>query len=339
MSTLADLASRYRWELMLLVGIPFIERMIRWLLPHILGNFDLSLEYWSCPPDYYCLPSYVSPFLNTSLYLLGFFYFYVRRTDRTTLTLLWAFVFVSEAVTAAVYLPGSIVDFEQTRELWWAWWSGANWPQEWWKTFLTDLPQMMVWLWFARRASRIGFNHALVFIGVAIVFNSTPQYLVHLVFRLLEDPAVVWWDLAVLAVAVTLFAAWVLMRLDVPMEKHEGDIERWIGSWDISTDGAKLRSLALRVLPRFDPARGISKELLVALLGLNLLLYAYPELRIGIGQGFMTMVLIAYRPLWMFIVILLAYAVRVDETTEPTAKPTKPFLYPSYHSQEKPPTS
>ena len=227
---------------MLLVGIPFIERTIRWLLPHILGNFDLSLEYWSCPPDYYCLPGYVSPFLNTSLYLLGFFYFYVRRTGRTTLTLLWAFVFVSEAVTEAVYLPSSIFDFEQTRELWWAWWSGASWPEEWWKTFLTDIPQMMVWLWFARRASRTGFNHALVFIGVAIALNSTPQYLAHIVFTLLGDSPVVRWDLAVLALALTLFAAWVLIRLDLPREKHEGDIERWIGSCDIPIIGAKLRS-------------------------------------------------------------------------------------------------
>ena len=325
MTTLTDLASRYRWELMLLIGIPLIERTSWWLLPHILGNFNLSLDFWSCPPDYYCLPRYVSPFLNISLYLLGFFYFHVRRTGRTTLTLLWAIVFVSEAVATAVYLPGNFIDPEQTIELWWAWWSGASWPQEWWKSFLSDLPQMMVWLWFARQASRTGSNYALVFIGVAIAFNSTPQYVPHLVFTLLEDRAVVWWDFAVLALAVTLFAAWVLLRLDMPKGKHDTDLERWIGSWDIPIIGARLRSLALRILPRFDPARGISKELLVALFGLNLLLYAYPHLGIGIGQNFITMVAIAYRPLWMVIVILLAYAVHVDQpperpaTTEPTA--------------------
>ena len=324
---------------MLLVGIPFIERTILWLLPHVLGNFNLSLDYWSCPPDYYCLPRYVSPFLNISLYLLGFFYFHVRRTGRTTLTLLWAFLFVSEAVTAAVYLPSSIVDFEQTRELWWAWWSGASWPQEWWKTFLTDLPQIMVWLWFARRASRTGFNHALVFIGVAIALNSTPQYLAHIVFTLLGDSPVVRWDLAVLALALTLFAAWVLIRLDLPREMHEGDIERWIGSWNIPVVGVSLRRLAVRVMPRFDPARGISKELLVALFGLNFMLYAFPDLRIAIVQDFWTTVLIAYRPLWMFIVILLAYVIRVDETTERKAKPPKPFLSPRHVSQEKHPTS
>jgi len=290
---------------MLVIGIPFIERTFWWLLPHTLGNFNLSLDYWSCPPDYYCLPLYVSPFLNISLYLLGFFYFRVRRTGRTTLTLLWAFVFVSEAVTAAVYLPGYFVDFEQKNELWWAWWSGASWPKEWWKTFLTDLPQMVVWLWFARRASRTGFNHALVFIGVAIAINSAPPYVPRLVITLLEERAVGWWDLAVLALAVTLFAAWVLVRLDVLKEKHDTDLERWIGSWDIPVIGARLRCLALRVLPRFDPAKGISKELLVALFGLNLLLYASPYWGIEIGQYFVTVVVIAYKPLWMVLVILL----------------------------------
>ncbi len=316
MATLTQLVSRYRWELMLIVGIPLIERTILWFLPHILGNFNLSLDYWSCPPDYNCLPRYVSPFLNTSLYLLGFFYFHVRRTGRTTLILLWAFVFVSEAVATAVYLPSNFIDPEQTNELWWAWWSGASWPQEWWKLFLSDLPQMMVWLWFARRASMAGFNHALVFIGVAIAINSTPQYLVNLVFTLLEKGAVIWWDFAVLALAVTLFAVWILLRLDLPKQKHETDIERWIGSWDIPFYGAALRRLAVRILPRFDPARGISKELLPALIGLNLLLYAYPHFRLGFVQELMNMVVIAYWPLWMVIVILLAYAVRLDEPTE-----------------------
>ena len=43
MPTLTHLASRYRWELMLLVGIPFINYMSRWLLIKILVNFNLSL--------------------------------------------------------------------------------------------------------------------------------------------------------------------------------------------------------------------------------------------------------------------------------------------------------
>ena len=51
MTTLTDLASRYRWELMLLIGIPLIERTSWWLLPHILGNFNITFDVWSLP-DY-----------------------------------------------------------------------------------------------------------------------------------------------------------------------------------------------------------------------------------------------------------------------------------------------
>ena len=331
MTTLTDLASRYRWELMLLIGIPLIERTSWWLLPHILGNFNLSLAVWPCPPDYSCLPRYVSLFLNISLYLLGFFFFHVRRMGRTTLSLLWAFVFVNEAVTTAVYLPSNFIDPEQALELWWAWWSGAVWPQEWWKLFVSDLPQMMVWVWFARRASRTGFNHALVFIGLAIAFSSTNQNVPNLVFALLEDRAVSW-DFTALGLAGNLFALWVLLRLGVAREKHEPDIERWVGSWDIPVFGAALRRLAVRVLPLFDPARGISKELLVALFALNWLQSAYLSLRgwvvydleLAIFIEAIVVPVFVYWPLWTVLVILLAYGVRVRQprerpaTTEPT---------------------
>ena len=341
MATLTDLASRYRWELMLLVGIPLIERTTLWLLPHILGNFNLSLDYWSCPPDYYCLPFYISPFLNISLYLLGFFYFHVRRTDRTTLTLLWAFAFVSEAVGQATYLLLTVDYLEQlsTIEI-----SDTDWD---WHLGLVFLPTTMVLVWFARQASRTSFNHALVFIGVAIALNSSSLYVPGIVFTLLEDWAVVWWDFAVLALAVTLFAIWVLSRLDLPREKHEADIERWISSWNIPVVSVPLRRLAVRILPRFDPARGISKELLAVLFGLYLLPLVYFQLRSWVfyrfDSGFpivLEVVSILYTPLLTVIVILLAYAVRVRQppegpgTINPTAKPTKPFLSPSYGSEE-----
>ena len=318
---------------MLLIGIPLIERTSWWLLPHILGNFNLSLAVWPCPPDYSCLPRYVSLFLNISLYLLGFFYFHVRRMGRTTLSLLWAFVFVNEAVTTAVYLPSNFIDPEQALELWWAWWSGAVWPQEWWKLFVLDLPQMMVWVWFARQASRTGFNHALVFIALAIAFSSTNQNVPNLVFALLEDRAVSW-DFTALGLAGNLFALWVLLRLGVAREKHETDIERWVGSWDIPVFGAALRRLAVRVLPLFaDPARGISKELLVALFALNWLQSAYLSLRgwvvydleLAIFIEAIVVPVFVYWPLWTVLVILLAYAVRVRQpperpsTIEPTA--------------------
>ena len=190
----------------------------------------------------------------------------------------------------------------------------------------------MVLVWFARQASRISFSHALVLIGLAIAPATFQNDNVpNLVFARFEDRAAAW-DLGAFALVVMLFAVWVLSRLDVPREKHETDIERWIGSWDIPVFGAALRRLAVRVLPLFDPARGISKELLVALFGLNWLLHAYLSLRSWVVYDFelatftvTTVVAIVYTPLWTVLVILLAYAVRVRQpperpaTTEPTA--------------------
>ena len=198
--------------------------------------------------------------------------------------------------------------------------------------FVSDLPQMMVWVWFARQASRTGFNHALVFIGLAIAFSSTNQNVPNLVFALLEDRAVSW-DFTALGLAGNLFALWVLLRLGVAREKHETDIERWVGSWDIPVFGAALRRLAVRVLPLFDPARGISKELLVALFALNWLQSAYLSLRgwvvydleLAIFIEAIVVPVFVYWPLWTVLVILLAYGVRVRQprerpaTTEPTA--------------------
>ena len=322
---------------MLLIGIPLIERTSWWLLPHILGNFNLSLAVWPCPPDYSCLPRYVSLFLNISLYLLGFFYFHVRRMGRTTLSLLWAFAFVSEAVTTAVWLPSNLIDHEWWLEVssapWWVWWVyTGNWWRSWWNTVVPVIPQIMVLVWFARQASRISFGHALVFIGLAIAFSSTG---LRAPIGILGSLRVGYWDFVIMALVVMLFAVWVLSRLDVPREKHETDIERWIGSWDIPVFdipvfGAALRRLAVRVLPRFDPVRGISKELLVALFGLNCLLNAFVRLRYSIGVDFETAILvirdslvysIVFWPLSVALVILLAYAVRVRQPPSPPSAP------------------
>ena len=305
MATLTQLASRYRWELMLLVGIPFVEWTIWWLLPHILANFNVTFEVW------FSL-ILIRPFLNISLLILGLFYFQVRRLGRTTLSLLWVFSIVYEAVETTTYLLLDVSDLGQwpAIEI-----SGSGWT---WHMSLEFLPATIVLVWFARQASRISFNHALVLIGLATVLGGSGLLMPNLIFARFLGEQVAWY-LVFIVLALMLFAVWVLSRLDVTREPHETDIERWIGRWDIPVFGVPLRRLALRILPRFDPARGISKELLVALFGLNLLLYAYPYLGIGIGQNFMSIVVIAYWPLRMVIVILLAYAVRVRQPPELSA--------------------
>ena len=338
MATLTQLASRYRWELMLLVGIPFIERTIWWLLRHILANFNVTFEVWS-------LPSLISPFLNISLLILGLFYFQVRRLGRTTLSLLWVFSIVYEAVETTTYLLLDVSDLGQwpAIEI-----SGSGWT---WHFGFEFLPTTIVLVWFARQASKISFGHALVLIGLATPGYVSSMIISSLVFARFEDRAVAW-DFAAFALLFTLFAIWVLSRLSLPREKYEADIERWIGSWSIPVVSVPLRSLALRVLPLFDPARGISKELLVVLFVLHFLPQVYLELRIWSVYGFdsplpiaIQVVTFAFLPLWIVLVILLAYAVRVRQPTDgpgtinPTAKPTKPFLSPRYGSQEEHPIS
>ena len=308
---------------MLLVGIPFINYMSRWLLITILANFDLSLADWFCPSGLNCSPDYVPTFFSIWLpLLLGFlYYFHVRRIRRTTLSLLWAYAIVITAYGTAISLLFAGMDPE--------WWFRAPWT--WWNEGQTFI-HLTILMWFARQASKISFSHALVLIGLVNFLFGFGLVMHNLVFALLEDrPGA--FDIAVVAILVTLFALWVLLRLDVPREKHEPDIECWIGSWDIPVFGSAVRRLAVRILPRFDPARGITKELIVALFGLNWLLHAFWSLRLWIGQDFeianfikgTVVPVFVYWPLWMVLVILLAYGVRVRQprerpaTTEPTA--------------------
>ena len=323
MPTLTHLASRYRWELMLLVGIPFINYMSRWLLLKILVNFNLSLADWFCPSGLNCSPDYVPTFFSIWLpLLLGFlYYFHVRRIRRTTLSLLWAYAIVITAYGTAISLLFAGMDPE--------WWFRAPWS--WWNEGQTFI-QLTILMWFARQASKISFSHALVLIGLANFLFDFGLVMPNLVFALLEARMGAF-DIAAFAILVTLFAVWVLSRVDVSRDKHVTDIERWIGSWDIPVFGAAQRRLAVRVLSRFDPARGISKELLVALFALNWLQSAYLSLRgwvvydleLAIFIEAIVVPVFVYWPLWTVLVILLAYAVRVRQpperptTTEPTA--------------------
>lgn len=305
MQPLVHLASRYRWELMLFIGIPLVEQASWWLLPHVLGNFNTTFDVDS-------LPSYIAPFLNLSLVFLCLLYVRVRRLGRTALSLMWAFAFVYEAVATTTYLVFDVTDSER--------WSVVS--TSWWSIGVAFLLSTLVLVWFARQASRISFNHALVLIGLAFALDGSGLLMPNLIFARFLDGQVAW-DLVFIVLALKLFAVWVLSRLEVPTESHEMDIERWIGRWDIPTFGVPLRRLAVRVLPRFDPARSISKELVLTLFGLNWLLHIYVTLWSLIVQDHETPLIfvfsvpgIMFWPLYIVLVIVLAYAVRVRESPE-----------------------
>ena len=293
MQPLVHLASRYRWELMLFIGIPLVEQASWWLLTHALGNFNITFDVDS-------LPSYIAPFLNLSLVLLCLLYFRVRRLGRSTLSLLWTLAFVYEAVATAIYLVFDMADSER--------WSVVS--MSWWSIGVAFLPSTLVLVWFARQASRISFNHALVLIGLAFALDGSGLLMPNLIRAGFEGRQVAW-DLVFIVLALNLFAVWVLSRLEVPTESHETDIERWIGRWDIPIFGVPLRRLAVRVLPRFDPARGISKELVLTLFGLNWLLHIYMTLWSFIAQDHETALIFVFSvpgimlwPLYIALVIV-----------------------------------
>lgn len=339
---------------MLLVGIPIAEHTSWWLLPHILGNFNLTFDIWALPP-------LLRPFLNVSLILLAVFYFHVRRTGRAILTLLWAFSFVSEAVVIVASPYTYLSDPDQIWEFSESWWIGWEVSVGWWSIDVAYLQSILltilVLVWFARQASKISFGHALLLIGLATsgyaYTLNVPEMIAQIsVLAWFEDKAT-FWDLAAFALVVTLFAVWVLSRLAVPKEKHKTDIKRWIRNLNIPAFSAALGRLAIRVLPRFDPARGISKDLLLALYGSYWILSIYATLGFSITLDFDIANFVQYQLATLFVFwllnvavpILLAYAVRVRQPTEcpgtiePTARPTKPFPCPSYGSPEKPPIS
>ena len=93
MSTLSDLASRYRWELMLVLVIPFVSGVIELLLivplialDTLLGANTITLK----------LLSIVQPIL------LAIFYFRVRALGRSMLTLAWSYSLIILATSAVI---------------------------------------------------------------------------------------------------------------------------------------------------------------------------------------------------------------------------------------------
>ena len=110
---------------MLLVGIPVIIYMSRWLLIKILANFNLSLADWFCRPYFSCGPDYVPSFFSIWLpLLLGFlYYFHVRRIRRNTLSLLWAYAIVFTAYGTASSLLLEGMDPEWRFRAPWTWWN------------------------------------------------------------------------------------------------------------------------------------------------------------------------------------------------------------------------
>ena len=208
MSTLTHLASRYRWELMLVLVIPFVSGVIGLLLivPLIALDALLDANILTLMPL-----SIVQPIL------LAIFYFRVRALGRTMLTLAWSYSLIILA-TNAVTDPAFEFFYEEGwfREhvfYWGLWGLGTE-----------VLIPIIVLVWFARRASIISFKHALMLIALSTALNGSGILMPFVPFPTL-DGWIFSWETAILNAVLKLFAVWVLARLDTADDPVSMDTE------------------------------------------------------------------------------------------------------------------
>ena len=203
MASIAGMAIRYRWGVLLFIGIPFIVWVasLLSLLWHPAFGVDFPNLFFSW-------------FIHSlTPLLLGVCYLRVQSFRRPTLKLVWGYAFVA----ALVGLCFDIAAFAAYRSPGVDWW----WRPGWWTTGVEMLALMIVLVWFAERASRVSFRHALLLIGLttALVFPDIPIALVS------ESTAegwsvswrVEWWvsgPILLLGVSLLLLATWLVIHAD-----------------------------------------------------------------------------------------------------------------------------
>ena len=203
MPSIAGIATRYRWELLLFIGIPIIVSAVSLLFMWRSLVFGVDL-----------FDPLSLPFRWLTPILLGVFYVRVRSLGRPILKLVWGYAFVAATVGRAVDLSLDIADPSG----WWMW--GVDW-----RTGVQILVSMIVLVWFAGRASKVSFSHALLLIGLttALVVPDTPPIpdLVLLAEGAAEDWSTSWtpywwvhWPIYLLRVSHSLLAIWAVAHVD-----------------------------------------------------------------------------------------------------------------------------
>ena len=156
MTSLASLAARYRWELLLVIGIPLAVDVVAGLIALRPDMFGL-LAPWR------------GPSLTDSFFvlLLGLSYLRVRLLGRRTLSLVWAYALT--AVAAAGVAKWVVIELFMRDYL----------------TFLllAALPMLatLPFLgWFGRQASKMSLSHALLLVGMSLFVTKhfIPIYII-----------------------------------------------------------------------------------------------------------------------------------------------------------------
>ena len=199
MRTLASTAAKYRWELLLFIGLPLVSDAAAFeilTIPLRLVIIVVSVTGLLIP-----LPS-IETFGAFSLHvhacLLGvFYYFYVRRSGRRTLSLVWTYAFAATAIgAAATWAP----DLDSTMAV-------ACAPAS------EAMAGGVALVWFAARASRFSLGHALLLVALSTALHSHWTVTVYFSVPWTEsNPA--YWLVSLLTIAQGLLAVWVFVQFD-----------------------------------------------------------------------------------------------------------------------------
>ncbi len=178
---------KYRWPLVLFVGIPFVAEISRVLTTLV---YDLSTSGYADSTE---LALWVQGARSlTAAVLLGALYPRLPNAEQPILRLAWSYTFVLHVIAVPLYFGAAIVGYgDSVWELGRVYMLGA---------LLSFLPM----LWFARRASRASLTHAffLAFIVGGLTLPDFPGSL---------DPYFEWlWRLA-----GSILAAWLLANFEV----------------------------------------------------------------------------------------------------------------------------
>ena len=275
MRGLAETAAKYRWEILLFLGLPFLADAAAFevlTIPLRIVLLVLSITGLLIPVP--SIESFGAFSLHVHAFLLGIiYYFYIRRSGRRTLSLVWAYAFTATVIGAvAAWAP----ELDST----WQWLVPAA----------EAMAGGVALLWLAARASRFSFGHAFLLVFLSTALHSHWTVAVYFSVPWTEsNPA--YWLVSLLAIAQGL--------------------------------------LAVRVFARFDSARVISKNAIIALFALEAAMIIILEFA-GDGHpateaALSSLLMLASWAAWYGAVILLTYLARSREPFDPGPdEPTTP---------------
>ena len=267
MRELAALAGKYRWELLLFIGLPLLSDTAAFevlTIPIRIAVLVLKTTGLLIPvPSMDTLGAFS---LHVHAFLLGiFYYFHVRRSGRRILSLVWAYAFAATAI-------GAVAAWAPDMDAQWEWLAhGAE-----------ALAGGIALVWFAARASRFSLAHAFLLIALSTALYNFGSVAIYFSVPWTEaNPA--FWLVSILSIAQGL--------------------------------------LAVRVLAQFDSDRTLSRNMIIGLFTLEVVMITILEIGGGghpAAQAALSgLVMLALWAAWYGVVILLTYLARSRQPFDP----------------------